>query len=562
MKTTSGNTSVPNGKHCRTHLVFAILTMTLIGSACTGGGQTPQIPTPQTVPLNFTYFDAALDLRTCSTGCPLRPFFLGSQVKSFKFVLDLSGLPTEASLSVRTGGGQTVYSFGIADPAASTPIIQGNTVVFVLETHPGVSSDTTPRHITMKIREVQMTVDPSFFLIPTAIDENLKDSVSSFPLNTFGPVGVLLIYHDSQPTRYFLSINNAPGYGAISHERAVILSHSGRILVSDSYGGFQISEGPNTLDVFDTDTYNYAKMLPRGLQSELLFTVTLPSRTGNGIASFNVTEYMDSQFLDYQKAVNAGASFLNGLNPLLPLALEPKGGCRLGQDDSDRRFSNPQIDSSTSIGGNIWYLPSKKGVVFGADCPPAKLDAHPEAYRNFELKNGWAVEEITKIFTTYGATWFGSEDQAEDVAQRKYGFGSGDQNCTVDLKQGPVCTNNFKDRQGFSLEEEPSPGATKPYLKAHIWADPPSLPDTDRALWVIVLIRIHGPSATNPYGDTLPCNQGFSPIDLPRGPACIEQHVESMEKPLLNIVIASPCNQDSDCEGLCIDSRCARGNYR
>jgi hypothetical protein len=220
-----------------------------------------------------------------------------------------------------------------------------------------------------------------------------------------------------------------------------------------------------------------AKIDPEGLLNEIRLerldnTKTLTVSPQGVNTSPAITPIVDRE-LDYVKALNAGSGFPQGVS-------EGINTCtRLGVDDAQ---------------GSHPYVFGQPGVVFIADCPglPNALTqggrANPEAYKNFELKNGWKVKSISLKFSTNRedpTDWHQTLAQAQSAQERR------------------------DHHHNFSLDAAPAVGSTAPFLKAHLGVVGGAF------LKVYVKIIIEGPANADPYGDAVLTPCGSDPTGNP-----------------------------------------------
>jgi hypothetical protein len=99
------------------------------------------------------------------------------------------------------------------------------------------------------------------------------------------------------------------------------------------------------------------------------------------------------------------------------------------------------------------------GALFSGQAGLLGLRDDAEAYKGFQLKNGWRVKEVLE----------------------------------------PVVTSASGNRAGWGYAAFSNAGTTSPYIKMHLWAEGPLGTGVNNEIVLIVRTMIEGPAGTNPY---------------------------------------------------------------
>jgi hypothetical protein len=198
--------------------------------------------------------------------------------------------------------------------------------------------------------------------------------------------------------------------------------------------GARVNIAPGVREYFarvDTDDTLHEPLVQRA-NNERRLKMSIPQVSGQQAAAPGSAPALDTQFLDYDLAKNAGAQFANGIDGAAGLCAN-----RTGQ------FGGASVNDQ-------W-----KGVAFRADCDqsPNGVRATPEAFTGFRLKNGWKVKEFA-IFgvekSRHGADWQWRQTPAkgtDDPSMRMHVFAEPNTHVKVRVKveiEGPTGTNPYQ----------------------------------------------------------------------------------------------------------------------
>ena len=180
----------------------------------------------------------------------------------------------------------------------------------------------------------------------------------------------------------------------------------------------------------DTDNTLHEPIV-QGANNEKRLRLSIPQVSGQQAPLPGSAPRMETQFLDYQKAKNAGAQFTHGIDG-------SKGLC----------VSVGQFDSVS------WVTDHSLGVIFMIECAlmPNGARATPEAFMGFHLKNGWKVKEysIGRNDKSGQADWQWRQTPvkgSDDPSMRMHVFASPGGTVRVQVKveiEGPAGTNPYQ----------------------------------------------------------------------------------------------------------------------
>jgi hypothetical protein len=197
--------------------------------------------------------------------------------------------------------------------------------------------------------------------------------------------------------------------------------------------GARVNIGPGVREyIAKVDPDNTLKEpIPQRVNNESRLRLTIPQVSGQQAPPPGSAPRMETQFLDYQKAKNAGAQFTDGIDG-------PNGLClNVGQFNSV-----PWVDDHS------------QGVLFSADCTAAPNGARatPEVFTGFRLKHGWRVKDyaIGRNEKSGQADWQWRQTPSkgtDDPSMRMHVFASPLAWIKVQVKveiEGPAGTNPYQ----------------------------------------------------------------------------------------------------------------------
>jgi hypothetical protein len=265
----SRGTPTPSPPRTRSWILAAVAAGTIVCAGCAPG---PAAPVTRRIMINDE-----LDTGACERDCSVT-VFLGSQTRSFNFLPEISGLTNGATVTIGPPSGRGAITFS-EDGSLGTGNLTGNVAVFRVRW----SNDNRPKVL---LSDVVVTQDAGFFITPATVSDSLTDTVTSMPAHLNAPV--YLVQDHEHPTRYDLSVDGLP---AASDPRVTVsLDRPGQIVVREAAAGFLPPEASGAWNRFDSDAAHPARVVPVPAGADrLLFTVTLPSGAGSGIARFVVS---------------------------------------------------------------------------------------------------------------------------------------------------------------------------------------------------------------------------------------------------------------------------------